>query len=343
MNGNNKHINTKPGKTMGKISDRGFDDDMSFQGEDAALFGEISEFMRAQLDLEDVVKDPGLDKTRSAVKEMISDYNKTLTENSENRKFISDAFSDTVPEENIKNEISEIKLDIENSDVKDLTTAWVNEWHRKKQMEGAADLKIKEINDFITGSLQSEETEPAAEIQTIIKKSIIRPVFIRYASLAAACMIGVFLLIRTLLPSSDPGKLFISYYKPFNAISPVTRSSNSTAGNTYTSAIASYKSGDYQQAATGFSKSVANDPSFGSPRFFLGLTAIALGNYDQAISQLSFESDGSGEYGKEAQWYMGLAYLKSGNKLKASECFERLSQSDGFYREGSEKILRRLK
>ena len=276
MNSQSRHINGKSREALENNAGKRFDDDMLINSEDSALFGEVSYYIRAQSDLEDVKKDPSLDKTRAAVKGMMSDYNKTLSENRENDKFIRDAFSE-----------NKIKPEIGKSDINDITAEWVREWHRKKQMLGVTDLKEEEIKDFITGSLKSEVVEPAEEIHTITKRGFHRSLFIRYASLSAAALIGAVILLKTLIPSSDPEKLFNSYYKPFDAISPVTRSVNSEAAGTYTSAIGSYKSGDYQSAANGFSKAVVKDPSLGSPGFFLGLTDIALGNYNEAISQLT--------------------------------------------------------
>lgn len=335
MNSQNRPINGKSPKAMNNNAGAGFYDDILINSEDLALFGDISIYAKALSDIEDVKKDPSVDKTRTAVNGMISDYNKTLSENRENRenvKFIRNAFSE-----------NEIKPDIRNSDIKEITAEWVREWHRNKQMSGATDSKAEEIKDFINSSLKSEVAASAEEIQPTTKRIFSRSLYIRYISLLAASLVGAVILFKTLLPSSNPEKVFNTYYKSFDAVSPVTRSINSDAGGIYTSAIGNYKSGDYQSAATGFSKAVLNDPSFGSPRFFLGLTDMALGNYDQAVSQLTTAVNGSGEYVKEAQWYLGLAYLKAGNTLKASACFEDLAHSDGFYRERSEKILRRLK
>ena len=75
----------------------------------------------------------------------------------------------------------------------------------------------------------------------------------------------------------------------------------------------------------------------------MGLSELALENYPQAVNLLSGVANNTGEYAKEAKWYLGLAWLKTGNKEKAVECFEFLAGSDGFYRDRSEKILRRLK
>ena len=118
---------------------------------------------------------------------------------------------------------------------------------------------------------------------------------------------------------------------------------NNSESEIYSSAINSYKSGDYQCAVAGFGIVLSKEPLSGQAGFLLGLSRLALENYSLAISLLSDVANGSGEYAKEAKWYLGLSYLKTNNPLKAQECFEYLARSDGFYRERSEKILRRLK
>jgi tetratricopeptide (TPR) repeat protein len=73
------------------------------------------------------------------------------------------------------------------------------------------------------------------------------------------------------------------------------------------------------------------------------MSQLALQNYSQTIDLLTGVANGHGEYGKEAEWYLGLSYLKTGNKAKAIDCFEYLVKSNGFYRERAENILYRLK
>jgi tetratricopeptide (TPR) repeat protein len=150
-------------------------------------------------------------------------------------------------------------------------------------------------------------------------------------------------LIRSLLPSSDTGKLYNTYYKPFDAVSPVTRSINSNTTDNYAAAIESYRTGNYQQAAIMFAELLQKDQFVVSSQFFLGLSQLAINNNDQAINLLTATANNSGEYGKEARWYLGLAYLKTENRLKAAECFEYLAGTGGFYKERSEKILLRLR
>jgi hypothetical protein len=273
---------------------------------------------------------------------MISDYYRTISEKKNlnvNKDYIKEALSESINKSGLKEDFTDFKDS--KADISMLTADWVNEWHKKQQMKGAPDPKTVERKEFIAAVLKTEVIEPK-EIIKAEKKGINRKLFIRYISLSAAAVIAALILISTLLPSSSD-KLFNSNYIPFDAISPVTRNASNSIEETYTSAINSYKSGDYKSAFAGFSEANLKNPTSGSPLFYMGLSNLELGNLSQAISELSTTAAGSGEYVKEAQWYLGLAYLKSGEKLKASECFEILAQSPGFYRERSEKILRRLK
>ena len=86
-----------------------------------------------------------------------------------------------------------------------------------------------------------------------------------------------------------------------------------------------------------------NSTTASAAKFFKGIIGIETGNYDRAAELLDEVVNGQGEYAKEAAWYLGLTYLKSGDKVKASGYFEFLARSPGFYMERAEKILRRLK
>jgi TolA-binding protein len=339
----NNDIDGNSGILQGSNSRKDADHDLSVTNEDSALFENISDYMKGLSDLEDVREDPAADKTRDAVKEMISDYHNKIPGNKDNEKFIRDIFAEEVSEEKIIDEIINIKQETGNSDINEMSAKWVKEWHDKRQRKSDRKPETEEIKNFIKSSLESDVHEPVKSLNYNRKKRFSRTLIISYLSVSAAALIGVFILLRTLLPVYTPDKLYDSYYKPFDAMSPVTRSLNDNEAGIYASAIGSYKTGDYLNAAALFSERVHSDPASVSPRFFLGLTQLAQGDYNQAISLLTGVVNESGEFGKEAQWYLGLAYLKTGNKPKATQCFEHLAQSAGFYRERSEEILRRLK
>jgi TolA-binding protein len=342
MNKRIRHINDKPGEKIRYKTRNGFENDLLADSDDSALFEKIGDYMKGCLDIDDVKSDPGLTGARETVAEIISDYSSNLSGNKENEKFIRGIFMSEGSGAAMNDEIKFIRQEIDDNKLNEITAEWVREWHQKKQSIGIRDQKTKEISDFITGAINTPETEPVKSTVDTGHKSAGKRLFIRYAAVSAAAMLGVFLLIGTLLHSSDPGKLFDAYYKPFDAISPVTRSVNNNVADNY-APIESFKTGHYQEAAAGFGAILQKDPSQSSSKFFLGLSQLALKNYDQAVNMLSAAANEPGEYGKEAKWYLGLTYLKMADKIKAAECFEALSKSDGFYRERSEKILRRLR
>ena len=310
---------------------------------DLVLFETIGEYMKGWLDQEDVKNDPALPIANKAVEDMMTDYNRHLEGNNENEKFIREILSSGANTETIEDELAGIRKEINDNKLNEITSEWVQEWHKKIQMIGVIDPKSEEIKNYITSSINS----PALDEENTGKKggtkTFGRRLFARYASLAVAALIGTFIVIRTLLPSSEPGKLYNSYYKPFDAVSPVTRSIGNTESEKYSSAIASYKTGNFQQAAIGFAELLEKDQYVVASQFFLGLSQLALNNNEQAINLLTGVANEVGEYAKEARWYLGMAYLKTADKQKAAECFRYLSGMDGYYKGRSEKILRRLK
>jgi hypothetical protein len=318
------------------------DFDLQLTVEDSALFETISEYMKGRLDLEEVRNDPSLPEMNIVVRKMISDYRGNMANRTDDEKFIRDNFIGISPEKEMLDEISRIKLEAGKNNIDEISAGWVKEWHEKRQKNTGRGSETDEIRDFITSSLQSEKGEPEIRMKHKDGKGLKRSLLVRYISLSAAAVIGVFILLKTLLPSSDPEKLFNSYYIPFNVLSPVTRSVTTNGPDSYSSAVVQYKSGDYQTAAVGFSDAILKDTSVIAPRFFKGITELAMGNYDQAVNLLGSVAGQSGEYHKEAEWYLGLAYLKTGDKEKAVKCFESLAQSPGFYSERAAKILRRL-
>jgi len=343
MNRPERHIKDKPMKGPGKITRNHFENDMSSDKGDQILFETISESMKGYLDIEDVKNDPALSATKEVVRGMMSDYNRNLSANRDNERFIRNIIEEEKPVYKISDELKYIRQEIDDKNLNLITSEWVKEWHEKKQRVGEKDPKSEEIRNFITEAINSPGAEPVNNTIDGTKKSYSRRLFVRYISLSAAALIGIFLLIRTLLPASDPENLFNTYYEPFEAVSPVTRSINNNESDIYFSAINSYKTGDYQGAVAGLEVVLSKKPLSAEARFLLGLSHLALLNYKPAISELSDVADASGEYGKEAKWYLGLSYLKTGDPQKARDCFESLVISDGFYREHSEKILRRLR
>jgi TolA-binding protein len=244
-------------------------------------------------------------------------------------------------EADLEDEINDIRLESSKKDTGKVTAEWVKEWHEKRQKNAGTDDRSRERKDYILNALAETDGEMNGRTET--KKSSGRSLFLRYALPAAAAITGALILIKSLLPSWDQDRLFTKYYEPLSAISPVTRSADADASENYTSAIENYNNHNYQAAALGFSNVIQQDTLNIPPRFFMGINQMALGNYDQAVNMLEDVVNRQGEYLKEARWYLGLAYIKTGNPEKASGCFEILAGSPGYYSGRARDILRRLR
>ena len=335
MSGKNGNMSGKAGK-----SDEW--DDAIIPEEDHALLHLIGNCLKGELDIEEVKSDPGYEVTERTVKIMLSDYQLNKG-NARDKSFISDALASGTEEEKIKEEIREIKNEIINTKLNDISSEWVREWHEKKQSAGRIDTRKEEIRKFITGSFEKDNKVKKPEPEKEKKAGISRPLILRYISLAAAVIAGAVIIFSTLIPGGDPGKIYKRYYESVQAVSPVTRSMTGNAADSWAAAVINYNKGDYQAASIGFSELNALNPSSPAPRFYLGMANLGMGEYNKAVTLLKVVAEEQGEYAKEARWYLGLTYLNQGDTDAASECFEILAQSPGYYSERSEKILRRLR
>jgi TolA-binding protein len=319
------------------------DYDGVFSAGDLGLFAEIGEYIQAVLDIEDVKGDHAYSSAADAAALMTAAYAENYEGNLEIERFIRDSLAEQTSDGKLRDEINQIKQEIDQSNLNEISSEWVKEWLDKKDKNEGKDPRTEKIREFITGSLNQEEKisreKPEGKKQRISGKSLI----IRYSSLAAAVVIGAVFLIRSLLSTGDTQKLFTRYYEPFNAVSAVTRGTGTNGNLVFNRAVESYKSGDYPAAETGLSDAMLDESTSLPASFFLGITEIELNNTGKAIKLLGGVANRQSEYAKEATWYLGLVYIKAGNKIKARECFEILARSPGFYSDRSEKILRRLR
>jgi len=310
--------------------------------EDDLLFDEISEYMKGRFDLEDVLNDPDLTAIQNTTNEWMQNYSKSYTGYDSDRKFVKDALADIYNEKQIEREISLIQSEIEKNNIDQITEGWVKEWEEEKNKSSDSPVERENNKNFVAESLEPDFTKTNQTANPDEANKSGRSYFIRYSALIAAAAIGLFILIRVLLPSSDPDKLFKSYYSPFEIKSNVIRNT-ANASNNPGDALLYYKSGDYKSALIGFNEVFNKDTTITVSRFYTGITYLATGNYNQAVKLLAIISETPGEYQKEAQWYLGLAYLKTGEKEKSVKCFSLLVQTSEYYKDRAKTILRHLK
>jgi TolA-binding protein len=327
------------GRDRNRINNSDFWDNRALSGEDVSLSLRIDEFFRSEMDITEVKSDHAYAETDRAAKVIISDYQKSIHK-AEDERFIRESFAGLNTDDDTIDEIREIRDEIRRNRVDEVSSGWVKEWNTTKQRNGAG---IKDIQEFIKRSFNETRERSGQKPDQSRKVLKTRSLVIGYVTVAAAVLAGVIFIIKSLVEPGDTERLFNRYYDPLYAVSPVTRSLNGNETSILSSAVVYYNNGDYQSALAGFSNLVSLDSAFAPPRFFLGMTHIALGNYSQAKDLLESVADNPGEYSKEARWYLGLVYLREGEKDKASDCFKLLAKTPGYYSDRAGKILLRLK
>ena len=312
--------------------------------EEYMLYCEMNDSFRADSDLETAMNDPALHDIEPMIEEAVEEYLNTPELFDSSRGYVNPGFQ---KEKNVPEAFSrtgEIVMEMEDHHMNELAESWVTEWIEKKEKNTSPDDQTEKMIEFISRAMEEDVEEAAISLKTEIqKKKVARriPIY-RYAGYVAAAVLAGTLLLTNLIPSGNPEKLFAEYYQPMKALSPVTRGISTAFTQQYNEAVEQYMEADYLSAASLFTELIKQEPDMDAPRFYHGMTQLELGNFEIAIQEFSWLENRTQDYIKDVQWYLGLAYLKTGNKLKAASYFEILSGSEGYYREPSRKLLRRL-
>jgi TolA-binding protein len=299
--------------------------------------------IQALLDIEEVENDPMFQTTDEIAKKIVSDFNHKSEKNTKNREFIAETLNSASTSDDMIAGRQREKVIITRNNVNEISAGLVNKWMDKNKNPAEHTPNADKNAEFIKKAL-NKDSKPEVEKHSIKRRygsKISQKIVV--TGLSVAALLTVFFMIKSLLPGNNSEEIFSKYYRPFDAITPVSRNSNSNLNLMLTEGISFYKSGEYQSALLKFNDVIAGDSSLIAPSFFAGLTQIELGNFSDAVSMLSKVSARLSEYKYEAKWYLGLSYLKAGDKSNAISCFEFLSENSEFYMERARKILHSLK
>ena len=176
-------------------------------------------------------------------------------------------------------------------------------------------------------------------------------------SMAAAVLLllGVYFLLRPESPST--AKLFAEYYESlpatdFEAFKPagtVSASDNLSPAALYNQAVDQYTREDYEGCLNSLTREVRM--RFPNESLFIeGIALIGLERHEEAIPillQRTAPTHSDREYYFAAQWYLALAYLKTGDTESAKQWLNDLGGStspkaSGPYQEQAKSLLQEL-
>jgi len=163
----------------------------------------------------------------------------------------------------------------------------------------------------------------------------------RAAVIAGIILAGslAFLSTRNL----DTEEIFDRFYKSYDVMANL-RSAEAVEKNNYTIALEYYSTRDFHNAAIYLSKVSPNDVKYMESIMLFGVSRFEEENYREAEQSFTKVIDNNNNYFLEdAQYYLALCYLKTGEIKKAKDQLTIVKRSGSVYSKDAGKILRRLK
>lgn len=204
--------------------------------------------------------------------------------------------------------------------------------------EFKAEFKIhKSLLDGIEYHFDRQLKQSFKDRETKLKK---RRLSMAMAIAASFLVIAIF-SYRMLDINPNHNEVFLKYYKPYyNVVDEPQRESVLPPDDA--SAFQWYDKGEYLRAIAGLRSAFTRNPNNHEASFYLGLCYLAVNQPDSAVLYLNKSYQGESALSEPAQWYLGLAYLKSGKTGMANKVFSEISNKTGGYRTRAESILEEL-
>lgn len=162
------------------------------------------------------------------------------------------------------------------------------------------------------------------------------------ASVILILVIGAWLYFGQVFPVSN-ARLFDQYYEPYTSLSSV-RSGNLAMDNILEVAMQKYEQGEFAEALPLFEQVLINDSQDATSRFYQGIAFMETDKFKSAGHSFhSVIEHKDNLFIEQAQWYLGLCYLRTDENDKARIQFERIAMREGVYVSNARKILRALR
>jgi tetratricopeptide (TPR) repeat protein len=203
--------------------------------------------------------------------------------------------------------------------------------------------KQKSISDDIQ-SWEKEIKEQAGKAKQ--NEARIIPLHRKNFYLVAACVVGLLIISSIFLFRSTPPDtlaLFDSNFRPYpNVLYPTLRGETSD-GSISKKAFTAYDEGDYQKAAEYLSEWQQGSTEINNDLVLLYLGNCYLAVNDLAAAKKTLEQIGEGsDVADQRNWYLALAYLKSGESERAENELEKLMNHPNNYSDKAKKLISKI-
>lgn len=222
----------------------------------------------------------------------------------------------------------------------------------KESMELLNDLnQQKQINDSLEGILLVEQLEAdymdysASQIQeSNTPRTRIVGMNLKYWLVAASVTLlfamsgGMIYHFQNRNLLED--RLYAEYYAPFDYTDSYVPDNN-----TFTVAKQKYMDGEYANAMLIMRDLQSTTSIEVEKNLFIGLSFMEIGLYGDAIDHFEkvLASRNGFEYVSQTRWYMGLCYLKLGDRGKAISAFQTIVDNNDYDCKKANRILKKLR
>jgi hypothetical protein len=224
---------------------------------------------------------------------------------------------------------------------KSLTTKELEDFHQKLNLD--AEFKTEfEFQKSVQSAIKSKER---AEIKNLIagfEKPQKRNFWWKYAVAAIVVIVGGGVILQHFLTKNSSSELYLSYYQTYpNVIAPNVR--GESEDNLKTKAFAAYDAGDFQTASQLFGelKTQINEDY---AVFYEGVSNLEINKPDKTIALFENKKFRGSTNSLEdyRQWYLALAYLKTGNNENAKKILSEISKTKNPQKTKAVEILSKL-
>jgi len=162
------------------------------------------------------------------------------------------------------------------------------------------------------------------------------------AAASAVILVAIgFLLSNSINPARTAEELFDQHYEPY--IVPTNYRSATDINNVFHMALVEYGNQDYQKALQLFEKVLFEDESRMDVTLLTGISNLEIENYNKANNSFTKVIDQNDNlFIEQAEWYLALCYLKTGEQEKAHLQFGKIITDNSLYKEEAEDILNKL-
>jgi tetratricopeptide (TPR) repeat protein len=179
-------------------------------------------------------------------------------------------------------------------------------------------------------------------LKTTAKNKILVPGYALWITAACFMLLLTFTLLSIFTDKENKNlhNVYASFYQPYQA-DLLVRNNSSVETDPYMMGLSDYVKSNYGRALTFFDEVESGNEINKSIYLMKGICLMETGKYEDAILAFGFLSDDPvlNDYG---QWYTGLCFLKLEQPDKARELFRVMSSREGYFRDMSERVLKRL-